>query len=42
MIQPLLDVWIEATKFQALPILLNKGVIKLIDKQELETDHNAK
>ena len=34
LIQPLLDVWVEATKFQALPIFLNKGVIKLIHKQE--------
>ena len=34
LIQPLLDVWAEATKFQALPIFLNEGVIKLIHKHE--------
>ena len=34
LIQPLLDVWIEATHFQALPTFLNEGVIKLIHKQE--------
>ena len=34
LIQPLLDVWMEATKFQALPIFLNKGVIKLIHKHK--------
>ena len=32
LIKPLLDVWIEATQFQALPTFLNEGVIKLIHK----------
>ena len=32
LIQPLLEVWTEATKFQALPIFLNEGIIKLIHK----------
>ena len=34
LIQPLLEVWIEATHFQALPTFLNEGIIKLIHKQE--------
>ena len=38
--QPLLDVWQEATKYNALSILLNEGIIKLIHKKEEKENIN--
>ena len=34
LIQPLLDMWIEATEVQVLPLFLNERVIKLIHKHK--------
>ena len=41
LIQPLsIDVWNEATKYEALPIFLNEGIIKLIHKKEEKKNIN--